>query len=215
MNTLYILGGPPRTAKTTIMADVAAEKRIPVIASDAINHGIRNVLTGKPHQMLRRIELHGQAEHKTSVGEGGKMVPFANEGLEADLMLQAVVGMLDYYRKNGSSVAFEGSAFKPGWVAQLNPEKFDVRAAFVGYTDESHADAVLEHAKDNPSDWINTWLQGENGDETPIREWIAKEAGECRKLEADADSHGYPFFDISKVPFTEYMEQVRHYFIEA
>ncbi len=82
MNTLYILGGPPRTAKTTIMSGLIAEKHVQFVATDAIGHGLRNVLTGEPHQMLRDIEFSGSAEWKTSVTEGGERKPFSNNGIE-------------------------------------------------------------------------------------------------------------------------------------
>src|ERR1700683_5638494 len=100
MNTLYILGGPPRTAKTTIMLGLAPEKKIQIIATDAVEHGLRNVLTGEPHQMLRHIEFNGYAEHKTSITEGGERKAFSNKGAESELSLQAILGMLDYYGRN-------------------------------------------------------------------------------------------------------------------
>ncbi len=36
MNKLYLLGGPPRTAKTTIMSGLALDRHIAFIAADAI-----------------------------------------------------------------------------------------------------------------------------------------------------------------------------------
>jgi replication-associated recombination protein RarA len=63
MNTVYILSGPPRTAKTTIMNSLIAETKVQLIAADAIEHGLRNVLTGQPHQMLGQTEINGFAEH--------------------------------------------------------------------------------------------------------------------------------------------------------
>ncbi|MGH7238591.1 MAG: hypothetical protein ACREHG_00845, partial [Candidatus Saccharimonadales bacterium] len=58
---------------------------------------LRNVLTGEPHQMLRHIELNGQAEYKASITEGGEMKPFSNKGTESELTLQAILGMIDYH----------------------------------------------------------------------------------------------------------------------
>lgn len=213
MNTLYLLGGPPRTAKTTIMLRLAAERKVQFIAADAVAHGLRNVLTGEPHQMLRDIEISGIAEHKTSITEGGERKPFTNKGSESELTLQAVAGMLDYYRRNNESVAFEGPALTPKWASGLSLPDFKVRAAFVGYTDPSHADSIIAHAKDNPDDWINVWLKKENG-ETEVRGWVAKQVDKCAELKAEAESHGYPFFDISSMPFEEYLASVQDYFLK-
>jgi hypothetical protein len=214
MNTLYILGGPPRTAKTTIMSGLAKEKGIAFIAADAIEHGMRNVLTGDPHQMLRDIEIAGSAEWKTSFTEGGERKPFSNKGTESELTLQAVVGMLDYYRRNKESVAFEGAAFTPEWVKHLDVGGFTIKAAFVGFTNDSHADNVIAFANTNSHDWLNVWLE-EGGDETKVREWVARQSQKCIELKTEAEQAGFPFFDISISPFEQHVASAQHYFLEA
>lgn len=215
MNTLYLLGGPPRTAKTTIMSGLAKDKGIAFIAADAVAHGMRNVLTGEPHQMLRDIELSGSAEWKTSFTQGGERKPFSNKGTESELTLKAVIGMLDYYRRNKESVAFEGAAFTPKWTNTLNVSEFTVRAAFVGFTKPGHADQILAFARANPHDWINAWLENDGGDETKIREWVAKQTEKCIELKAEAELLGYPFFDISTEPFEQYVAYAQQYFLES
>ncbi len=210
---MYLLGGPPRTAKTTIMSAMVAERKIQFIPADAVEHGLRNVLTGEPHQMLRHIELNGQAEHKASITEDGKMKPFSNQGTESELTLQAIIGMIDYYRRNNTSIAFEGAAITPTWVSNLNIANLTIRAAFVGYTQPSHANSVIAYAKDNSDDWINDWLENEGGNETKIREWIAKQTDKCLSLKAQAEEYDYPFFDISTQPFEKYISSVQGYFL--
>ncbi len=214
MNTLYILGGPPRTAKTTIMSGIAKARGIAFIASDAVEHGMRNVLTGEPHQMLRNIELKGSAEWKTSFTEGGNRKSFSNKGSESDVTLQAVVGMLDYYRRNNDSIAFEGALFNPGWVNNLKVGDFIIRAAFVGYTNPSHADQILSYAKANPHDWINIWLDKEGGDESKIREWVVQQSEKSGELASEAERLGYPFFDISAMPLEQYIASAQQYFLD-
>lgn len=215
MNTVYILSGPPRTAKTTIMNTLISKTHVQLVAADAIEHGLRNVLTGKPHQMLRRIEINGFAEHKASLTEGGKNKPFTNSGTESELVLQAIIGMLDYYRRNKESVAFEGTDFSPSWVSSLVIPGFAIKAAYVGYTDVSHIGSVLAHAKDNEHDWINDWLQSEAGDETKIRNWIREQAVKCGQLKLEAESCGYPFFDISTQSFEDYKSSVLNHFLQS
>lgn len=214
MNTLYLLGGSPRTAKTTVMSGLAKEKGIAFIAADAVEHGMRNMLTGEPHQMLRDIELAGSAEWKTSFTKGGERKPFSNKGTESELTLQAAIGMLDYYRRNNESVAFEGAAFTPEWVKNFKVSEFTIRAAFVGFTNPAHADQILAFAKANSHDWINVWLENDSGDETKIREWVARQAEKSIELKTEAEQLGYPFFDISTMPFDEYVAAAQQYFIE-
>lgn len=210
-----MLGGPPRTAKTMIMSGLITKKHVPFVAADAVVHGLRNVLTGEPHQMLRDIEISGSAERKTSSTDAGQRESFSNNGTESELTLRAMTGMLDYYRRNNESVAFEGAAFTPEWVGNLKLEGFVIRAAFVGYTNSVHADKIITYAKQNPHDWINAWLKKEGGDETKIREWVARQAEECQKLKSDAEQRGFPFFDISTTPFSEYVASAQNYFLES
>lgn len=215
MSTLYLLGGPPRTAKTTIMSVLIAKKNIPFIPADAVEAGLRNVLTSKPHQMLRNIEFSGWAEYKASLTEGGERKPLAVKATESELTQQAILGMLDYYGSTATSVAFEGAAFSPAWAASLKLTNFTLRAAFVGYTNSSHASSVIAHAKENPQDWINEWLQNEHGDETKIREWVEKQVDMCLNLKSEAELHGYPFFDISTQSFSDYISLVQSYFLQT
>lgn len=214
MNTLYVLGGPPRTAKTTIMSGLTKELGIPAVAADAVEHGMRSVLTGHPHQMLRDVEFSGSAEWKTSLTQGGERKPFTYQGTESELTLHAVVGMLDYYRRNEASVAFEGAVFTPEWVSALRLSDFTIRAAFAGFTNPAHADHILSYAKDHPHDWLNDWLEEDEGDETNIRDWVARQSKKCQDLKTEAAHFGYPFFDISTMPFKEYVASVQNYFLE-
>lgn len=212
METLYLLGGPPRTAKTSILSQLLTAKNVTFIPADAIAEGMRSVLTGQPRQMLRNIDITGSAEHKASISAGGIRKPFACHGSESELTLKATLGIIDYYASNELSVGFEGTAFTPAWVAHLPLADFTIRAAFVGYTKPSHADTVIGYAKQHPHDWINEWLSNEHGDETNIRSWIASQIDNCLKLQSTAAAHGYPFFDISTQSFEDYHSQLKQYF---
>jgi hypothetical protein len=216
MNTLYLLGGPTRTAKTTIMTGLAAKKGIQFIAADAVGHGVRNLLTGEPHQMLRDIEIHGSATRKKGMMSNapGEKIAFSKKLTESEMSFQTIIGMLDYYGRSNESVAFE-AGFSPDWVSGLKLDYFTIRAAFVGYTDPSHADSVLAHAKAHPHDWVNEWLHHDKGDETRIREWVARHIEGCKQLKAEAEQHGYPFFDISTQPFEDYVTAVQAYLLDA
>lgn len=214
MNTVYILSGPPRVGKTTIMKNLVAATHVQLVAADAIEHGLRNVLTGEPHQLLRDITFQGTAERRISIAEGGEHKPFSNGGSEADLLIQFIEGMLDHYRRNKESVAFEGTDLLPNWAATLNIPGFTVKAAYVGCTDASHVEAVLSHARDNAHDWINDWIKAEGGDDTKIRAWVQSQAARCQQLKLDAERHGFPFFDVSKQSFESYTASVLDYFLD-
>jgi hypothetical protein len=214
MNTIYILCGPPRAGKTTIMNSLVARTNVQMIASDALEHGLRNVLVGEPHQLLREIEFSGSAEFKSSFTDIGGRKSFQNSGTESTMLLEMILGMFDYYYRNKESVALEGTEFKPEWLASLEaPEDFTIKAAFVGYTQPSHADSILLHASENQHDWINEWLQQEGGNDAKIRAWAHEESTRCKQLKHDAESYGFPFFDVSGQSFDEYKSAVLNYFV--
>ncbi len=154
------------------------------------------MLNGKPHSLM-----------------GGERRTFSNKGTESELTLQSIIGMLDYYRRNKESVAFEGTAFTPEWVKTLKISDFSVRAAFVGYTNPAHADQVLAFAKANHHDWINVWLKKDGGDETKIREWVTRQSERCAELKANAERSGFPFFDMSTMSFKEYLASAQNYLL--
>ncbi len=121
--------------------------------------------------------------------------------------------MLDYYRRNNESVAFEGTDFSPSWVSALRLPNYLIKAAYVGYTQPSHIDAILSHAKHNKHDWINDWLTTENGDVTKIRNWVKQQVLICEQLKHEAEANGYPFFNMSTQTFDEYKTSVLNYLV--
>lgn len=214
MNTIYVLAGQPRTAKSTIMQSLIPRLGVPCIAADAIDAAVRNMLTGDSRQLLRAVEFTGQAEFKASIATGGVMKPFAHKTTETGLAYKALEGVIEHYMRHQMDLALEGF-LTVEWVNSLDLPSYDVKAAFVGYTDMSHADTIISHAKKVPHDWINEWLEKEGGDETPIREWVARVVDRSKQQKVDAEAHGYTFFDISAMPFQQYVTSVQKYFLEA
>lgn len=214
MNTVYILAGQPRAAKSTIMQGLIPKLGVSCVAADAIDAAIRNMLIGDSYQLLRTVEFTGQAEYKTSIATGGVMKPFSHKTTEIGLAHKALEGIIEHYVRHNTDIAIEGF-LTVAWVNSLKLPSYDVKAAFAGYTDISHADTIISHAKEVPHDWINEWIEKEDGDETAIREWITRVVNRSKQQKVEAEAHGYPFFDISTQPFQEYVASIQQYFLEA
>jgi hypothetical protein len=90
-----------------------------------------------------------------------------------------------------------------------------VRAVFVGFTKMSHFDTVLEHARQNPTVWVNKWLAETNGDQAPIRHWFEEQILRSQKNAELAAGFGYGFFDITDLGFAEYAEKVKEYLLNT
>lgn len=193
------------------MSGIASKLEITYIAADAVEHGMRNVLTGKPHQMLRDINLNGSAVFSGFNRQAGNRKLFSNRGSESELTLQTIIGMLDYYRRNNESIGFEGAVFTPLLVKNLKVPGFVIKAAFVGFTNLAHADQIIRYAKSNPHDWVNDWLKIDGEEE--VIAWVAKQAKKCADLKSEAKKLGYPFFDISTMQFEQYVETAQRHFL--
>lgn len=197
------------------MSGLIAKKGISFIAADAVESGWRNMLIGDPHQMLQSVKFEVWAECKTSIQDAGDTMHFTKESNESALTQLALAGMLDHYARNRMDVAVEGGIITPEWVASLRLPGIPIKAAFVGYINPTHADSIIAHSKDNPHDWINEWLQDEQGDETRIKDWVKRQTVKCEALKAEAESRGYPFFDISTQSFDDYVAYAQNYFMQT
>ena len=85
--------------------------------------------------------------------------------------------------------------------------------AFVGCNDESHISSVIEHAKEK-KDWVHTWIQEYDGDDTHVRDWIREEISRSKVIEKLAKKFGYGYFDITKRPFEEHVQVVIDYLLQ-
>ncbi|MGZ6004963.1 MAG: hypothetical protein ACXWLH_02325 [Candidatus Saccharimonadales bacterium] len=212
MNNLYFLGGPPRVGKSVIMESVVREHPMQLIATDAIQHGFRNILINNPHQILKQVNISGTAELKKPNEPGAKQ-EFSKTAHEQDFARAMILGMLDHYARNRMDVAVEGVIVTPEWVRSLNLADFSIRAAFVGYKDPNHVDAVIDFAKQNEADWINKWLSNEDGDKTSLRAWFAEQAKSNYEIAKSAEQYGFPYFDITEQPFDAYLATVKNYLL--
>lgn len=175
------------------------------ISGDAIEHAWRNILTDQPHQMLRNITITGSAEFKTSISEGGAKNTFNVNGSESELSLKAIMGLLDNCNREDISCAIEATVLTPEWAEHCNFPSLKIRPIFVGYTSPSHIDTILDYAASNPNDWINEWLQAESGNDEKVRQWVMRQIQASKVLQTSAEKHGYPFFDISIIKYSEYI----------
>ncbi len=186
---------------------------MPLVAVDALQEGLGYMLLGGGFRLLGQVAMSGSAETRLR-GEPFKEQPFSIKSAASDLVLGVTFGMLDYYRRYQIDLAIEGHVITPEWVRSIDLGKFAVRAAFVGYTDHNHADAILEHASRHPEDWINWWLRLEDNAESNIREWVSLQAETNQQTAAEARSYGYEYFDLSAVPFDQHIQAVVDYLLE-
>ncbi len=214
MSTLFIVGGPPRAGKTTIVGKFLEQNPMPSTSTDALRGAVRNALFDEPYVTVEELSFEGHVEFRRPGNKERIKKAFHSDVHEDELAWKAAVGLIDHYDRENQSLILEGMAFGPEQVRKLKLTNLAVKVLFVGYGTETHADRILEHAKDNPHDWVNEWLKETDGDETEIRDWVAKEVEKSNTNAQLAAEYGYGYFDVTSQPFDDHVNAALSYLIQ-
>ena len=212
MNKLYLVGGPTRVGKSTIIEGLVKQHPMHLVATDAVQQAIRSLFVDDPFQILQHVEYKGSTKYK-KLGKLEIEERFEKSGTEVELTQRALIGMLDHYRRNKLDVAMEGFHITPEWVETIELEGYEIIPAFVGFTSADHADNIVAYAKQNEHDWTNEWLERHDNDVELLRKRIGKQAEENKKVAEKARVLGYSYFDITTMPFDEYVETVQNHLL--
>ncbi|MEI8339418.1 MAG: hypothetical protein WCF94_02015 [bacterium] len=190
MNKLYIIGGPGRCGKTTIMREFLDKKKVVAVSSDAVRAGFR---------YLNKKVL----QTNYSVNE-----------IDDELTWQMMVGIILYYNHKNISLVLEGVVFTPDRVKSLELSNLEVRAVFVGFVEDNHIDSIIEFAHEN-KDWVyDNITKVNNGDDSEIRKMFKQDQENSKQSLLKAKEYGYSFFSIDNKPFEDYKKQVVDYLLE-
>jgi 2-phosphoglycerate kinase len=198
------------------MMNVIKEHPMPTYSFDAVRSGVRNAIFGEAYVTIKNLSFAGQVTfHRPGQKEDQHKEFSQNNAREEPLTWKAIEGIIDLYNRDnsGSDLIVEGVGIYPNLVHELSFGNLAIRAAFLGYTDQGHADHILEYSRSN-KDWVNTWLEEVDGDEQIIRDWIKSEVERSRNDKQLAEQYGYGFFDVSGTSFDEQIQAATNYLLE-
>jgi hypothetical protein len=115
-----------------------------------------------------------------------------------------------------SDVLIEGVAITPQRIHGLDiPALTLQKAVFLGYSRESHADSILNHARQTgESDWVSRQLQKNPSYENDVWGWMKPGIAESAQLGIDAKALGYGYFDVTDyADFEKYVTEVIEYLL--
>lgn len=182
MNSLYLIGGSPRCGKTTIFNSFIKQKPMIAIPTDAIRAGVRH------------LNKHNR-------------INFSEDEIENNLPWEIIVGLIHRYDHKNIPLIIEGVVITPERVKSLKLKNLELRAVFVGFTDNSYIEKIIGHGLVE-KDWVYDHIQNNNGDDIEIREMF-KSLQEKNKLTKEkAAEYGYGFFSPEALPFEEYCGKV-------
>ncbi len=212
MGTLYVIGGSARSGKTTILNTFIKAKPMVAFSSDAVREGVRNVLVGESYVSIDSLQVNGKAEFRRP-GDGTVITKEFSDALtEDEFTWRAVVGIISHYDRKNISIIVEGLIFTPERISSLPLVNLRARAAFVGFLEDGHLDAMLHHAHEK-KDWVFRVIEEHNGDDKEVRKWFEKEKGKNKDIALAVKNHGGTFFSLDNKDFEEYIQEVSQYLL--
>ena len=208
---LYIIGGVARVGKSIIAREMSRRKCLTVLPADSIRSAIRYVLMGNPAISPGKISFQGMATYGSN-----QTLPFERNGQsEDDLAALGVFALsMKYDRTNAYDVLFEGVSITPKLVSELKLNNLDMKVAFIGYNNASHAESILTHSK-KEKDYIYTeMVQSGKGDEY-VKDTIQNGIKHSDEIKQQAQALGYKYFDATKIAsFEEHVQAVVDYLLK-
>jgi 2-phosphoglycerate kinase len=187
MSKVYFVGGAPRTGKTLALLELIKQKPMLAASTDAIRGVAKGILSPEDNPKLFRTGRgdFGSEQHVADMKNQPDVV-LKHEIASAEETWKSVLDFVGYYQSDGKDIAIEGVAVLP---EQLSKAGLDFKAVFVVNLSDP-TDNILEHAKNNPSDWVNKY------DEATIRAY-GKFNQIWNKYYADeAKKYGYPVVEV-------------------
>jgi adenylate kinase family enzyme len=207
-HTVYFIGGPGRVGKTTVAEEILRRKHLVVISSDAIRAGIRKVL-------IDEVSFKGKAKFRRPGDLRTHEIAFTRARMTDDeLAWIGVIGLLEGYdRKNRVDVLVEGIVVTPEQVHRLKLKNLVTRAAFIGYTNESHLASILAYSK-KEKDWVYKSIQDHGGSDAHLKPWARQEMAKSATMKKLAKKFGYKYFELSGQSFEQTTRAVADYLLK-
>lgn len=217
MNTLYLIGGSPRSGKTIIFNEVIKQKPMIAVSSDALREAARFTLLDESFVTIQKLSFEGDAIFHRA-GENKEISHTKHFSCDIDqeeLTWKTIKGLINYYdRKGGVSLIIEGMVITPERVKELSVKDLGVKAVFLGFTDKSHIENIFEYSNDK-KDWIYKKInQEDGGDDSFVRKWLHEELEKNKKVAILAEEYGYKFFSPHESSFEVYRDKVVKFLLD-
>jgi 2-phosphoglycerate kinase len=197
MNYLYLIGGSPRSGKTTILKRFLTVKPMIAIQTDAIREGLRSALIDEKFVTISKLSISGEVifQRLTDNVNADITKRFSQEISQDELIWKSISGLISYYDGKGVDVVIEGIEITPDRIRSLNLKDLKTKAVFVGITEHSNFNKFIESNDDQIEKRLNEEIQ------------------KSRKVAADAQSYGYKFLSLDSNNFDGYCDNVVNYLI--
>lgn len=183
MPTTYFIGGAPRSGKTTVIQELIKQKPMLAASTDAIRRVAKSLTSTQINPRLHKTDrgLFASEQYMKLLHENpAKLIDYEIDAAEETW--KSVLDFISYYQGDGKYTALEGIAILPKGLAEVN---FRYKAVFFIHLGDQ-TDAILAHAKANPSDWLHEY------DDDTVRAFCASNQQHNQYFYDEATKYGLP-----------------------
>ena len=192
---IYLLGGPPRTGKSVLSAQICRKHGLSAVSTDSLGAALEHVLTPEAEPDLFVFAKFNELPMEERVGlMTGDPNVFLNCAIaESRVIWRCAKAFIAKEQDEGRDVLIEGVAVLPELVAEL--QNIDYRVVFIGNRGSAHSDNIRQGVRENARDWMGSVSD----------DYIEAFAGVVRRmsafLEEEAKRFGFPYFEMDGKPF--------------
>ncbi len=195
MAKAYLIGGTPRTGKTTLTLRFIEHKPILGASTDAIRYTLRRVIAPEDEPDLFHLGKYtsNDPERRAElINNPQAIIDIQNK--ESEIVWRSVVNFIKSNLEDGFDVLIEGVAILP---SLLQGADFEYKVVFLGNLSDQHVDTIINSARQNPNDWMHS-LE----DET-IKAFAVFNQSFSQYIKNQADQYGMQYVEVRDDFFSE------------
>jgi len=197
MARAYLIGGTPRTGKTTLTMRALRERPMLAASTDAIRYTLRRIIHESDEPDLFHLGKYTSNEpERRNYLRTNPLDMVAAQNKESVVVWKSVVNFINSNLEDGFDVLIEGIAVLPELVAQL---QCDYSVIFLGNQSEEHYQTILHSARSNKHDWMHD-LEDETIEAFAIFNQVFS-----RYVAEKANEHSMTYIEVRDSNFNEDM----------
>lgn len=198
MAKAYLIGGTPRTGKTTLTMRFLKERPVLAASTDAMRYTLRRVIKESDEPDLFHIGKYtsNDPDYRAYL-KSHPLDAVEVQNKESAIVWRSVSNFISSNIEDGFDVLIEGIAVLPELITQL---ECDYSAVFLGNQSEQHFQTILNSARSNSNDWMHS-LE----DET-IEAFSVFNQAFSKYIAQEAEEHGMSYVEIHDDSFDADMQ---------
>ncbi len=199
MAKVYLIGGTPRTGKTTVTMRFLKERPILAASTDAIRYTLRQVISESQEPDLFHLGKYTSNDpERRAYLKSNPVDVIEVQNKESAIVWKSVVDFIYSNLVDGFDVLIEGIAVLPELVSQL---ECDYSAIFLGNQSDEHFQTILKSARSSVNDWMHEL------EEETIMAFAVFNQAFSKYIEEEVKSHNMKYLEVHDDNFDEDMNK--------